>query len=69
MAWRYKIYNGDRLTDEGTSSVKPSIQIEPHPSWIVRKNEDGDVLSIEYQPPVIKIIYEEIIQTIKEDLV
>ena len=69
MTWRYKIYNGDRLTDEGTSSVKPSVHMEPHPNWIVNKNEKGDVLSIEYQPPKIKIIYEEIIQTIKEDLV
>ena len=55
MAWRYKIYNGERITDEGTSSTKPSVHIDTHPNWIVKKNENGDVLSIEYQPPIIKI--------------
>ena len=69
MAWRYKIYNGDRLIEENTTSYKPSIQIEPHPNSVIKKDDNGIVTSITYQPPAIHITYEEIQQTGKEDLV
>ena len=37
MTWRYKIYNGDRLVEENTTSNKPSIEIDSHPNWIIKK--------------------------------
>ena len=69
MVWRYKIYNGDRLVEENTTSNKPSIEIDSHPNWVIKKDDNGIVTNITYQPPAIHITYEEIQQTGKEDLV